>query len=86
MRLWVVIIAGSFVILLGVVGWVYMARTASPAAPTSSPAGELTPLERQQNAEQLIEVRSQNVKNRLDQTREQAQQYQNTFNDALLEE
>lgn len=66
--------------IIAAVSW-YMMRTSNTAV-------EVTPtpeINTQQNAEHLIEVRSENVKNKLDDTRSKVQQDQERYNNALAE-
>ena len=77
-----VLIAASFLALLGVLGWFFI----SPMLYPQSPVQILMPEDQKQNAEHLIEVRSQNVKNQLDQTREKVQKHQSDLDDALHEQ
>ena len=76
-----IVYAVLVLVIISIVIW--LVRTFFSPPPTPSPT--LTPAQRQQNAEHLIEVRSENVKTNLDHTRENVQQYQGEYDSALSE-
>jgi cytoskeletal protein RodZ len=79
LRISIVII--GILAVIGVVSWFLIVAPSTP--PASAPT--LTPAEQRQNVDHLIEVRSPNVKDKLDQTLEQTQRYQGDYNNALVE-